>query len=139
MSLLLLFRGPPATPPRPSGGRPARGTTKRPPAPGFEILHALQRPKRLEDDESFTKREKAALAAIAAEQAELLRLDEAQRAQHAREELRLRGLEADTRLLAALNAERQRIIDLQIAILLHRKMRDDADVVALLLIAASLA
>ena len=130
MSLLLLFKGHPAATPRPSGGIPA---------PGFGILHALPRRRRLEEDEELSRREKEALAAIAAQQVELLRLDEAQRAQHAREELRLRGLEADTRLMEALNAERERLIDLQIAILLHRKMRDDADVIALLLIAASLA
>lgn len=134
MLLLLFHRNTPR--PKPSGGVPA---------PGFEVIKSLSRPKSSrsirEEREALgiLPRTAEAIAEVAAQQAEMLRLDELQRESHLREEFRLRGLEYEARYLALANAERERLIDREIALLLRRKLREEADVLALIALAASCA
>jgi len=117
------FGGGPTPPPvvtttvRPSGGFPAydRGPTK-----------------------EQTRRSRVAFGIIkdvAKRQAELLRLDEIQRQQELREELRLRGIEAEIAHFRELARLREKLIAEEIALRLRIMLDDEA---ALAIILASL-
>jgi hypothetical protein len=77
------------------------------------------------------------IAEVAASQVEILRLDEQQRTEQLQHELKLRGIEWESRYLEALNARREALIDAEIARLLRQKLDDE--MIVLMLIAASLA
>ena len=73
------------------------------------------------------------IADVAEQQAGRLRLDEQQRLAHLRGEMRLRGLEMQTRHIEALNAERGRLIDAEIGKML-KLLQDNNERITLLLI-----
>ena len=75
------------------------------------------------------------IADVAAQQAALNRLDEQQKRDHLRAEMRLRGMEMQAQHLALLNAELQRAIDDEIGKRLHL-IEENYQVTALLMIAA---
>lgn len=90
----------------PSGGIPAsayaRGPSKDDVRRSREVLGIIPKAQAIITD-------------VARQQAELLRLDEQQRLEQLQRELALEGIEFDTRHLKALNAERERLIDAEIA------------------------
>ena len=79
----------------------------------------------------------AAIAEIAARQAERLELDEQKRFEELSRELQLRGIEWEARYLEALNLERGRLIDAEIGRLLKRKLTDETMILMLLAAAAA--
>ena len=132
MSLLLLFLpSPPAPAPTPTIA-PSGGV----PAPAHVYLRPLQAPQRLQDAD-VPRETKKAIQDVAAQQAELLRLDAIQREQMLREEMRLRRLEYRAEHLALLNAERERLITLEIGRLMRARLQADQDTLTLLLIAST--
>lgn len=75
------------------------------------------------------------IADVAAQQAAINRLDEQQKRDHLRAEMRLQGLEMQNRHLELLNSELQRLIDDEIGKRLHL-IEENYQVQALFLIAA---
>lgn len=111
---------PPTTPAiRPSGGFPSgdRGPTKKQ-THRSKVIHGI-------------------ILEVAKRQVQALDLDEIQKAQELREELRLRGIEAQIAHYEALSAERDRLISNEIAQLLKTRMDEDA-IFVLMAIASAL-
>ena len=77
----------------------------------------------------------AVAAQIAAGQAARLEMDAQKRFDELQRELQLRGIEWQARYLEKMNAERERLIDLEIGKLLRQQMEDEQ--VILMLLAAS--
>lgn len=119
--------------PPPAGGggyNPSQGLYERPPS-RKEISKARER-LGLQDKLAL-----AAIAEIAARQAERLELDEQKRFEELSRELQLRGIEWEARYLEALNLERGRLIDAEIGRLLKRKLTDETMILMLLAAAAA--
>jgi hypothetical protein len=110
-------------PPRPSGGYPSydRGPTPEQTRES-RIRHGI-------------------IESVAARQVAALDVDEIQQRQELEGELRLRGLEFALADLERLNAERERLINAEIAARMHRliRQREDDAAIALILIAAAVA
>lgn len=79
----------------------------------------------------------ATIAQVAQRQAERLEMDTQKRFEELSRELELRRIEFDARYLEALNAERERLIDEEIAQRLRRIMDDEAVILLTLIAAAS--
>ena len=80
----------------------------------------------------------AVINAVAEAQVQVgLRLDEEQRQSQLLRELRLEGIEFRAQYFEALNAERERLIDAEIAYLL--RLQNERDVITLLMLAAAAA
>ena len=97
--------------------------------------------KRLGLDDGFRDTETVAAAVIAdvaARQALVLEQDAQKRFEELLRELQLQGIEFDARYLEALNIQRERLIDAEIAARLRLK-REDEELLILLLMAASVA
>lgn len=118
-------------PPIVGGGyHPSQGLYPRPPD-----KHQISRARKrlgLEDEVA------RAIAQVAARQAESLELDAQKRFEELNRELRLRGIEWDARYLEAVNIEREKLIDAEIALRLKAKLRTDDETIILMLLAASL-
>lgn len=112
------------------GYHPSQGLYPRPPD-----KHQISRArKRLGLEDEVAK----AIAHVAARQAETLELDAQKRFEELHRELQLRGIEWEARYLEALNLERERLIDAEIASRLKEKLRrDNEDIIVLMLLAAS--
>lgn len=97
------------------------------------------RPERELKRRGLTPEAAQAIADVAARQADDLRRDEQQRIDELRGELRLRGLEMQSAHLRALNAERERLINAELARRLQAiaKHRQDEDTAIALILAAS--
>jgi len=78
------------------------------------------------------------IADVAARQALRLERDEHKRFEELLRELQLQGIEFDARYLEALNIQRERLIDAEIAARLKLKLEDE-ELIILLLMAASVA
>ena len=81
----------------------------------------------------------ATIARIAARQAAALathRMDEQQRLEELHRELQLRGIEWDARYLEVLNAQRERLLDAEIAQRL-RKIREEQELLVFLMLVAA--
>lgn len=76
--------------------------------------------------------------AVAARQAQDLRLDEQQRFEELERELQLEGIQSNIRHLEALNQQRERLIDAEIEKLLNLKFQQDFNARLLILLAACL-
>ena len=76
---------------------------------------------------------------VAARQAERLEQDAQKRFEELTRELELRRVEFDAKYLTAMNEMRAAFIDAEIARLLHKRLRDEADVLLLLLMATGAA
>ena len=133
MSLLLLFHGAQEPPPRRPGGEREHAFDPR-------ILPRPKSAKSVQEERErlgILPRAAEAISDVAQQQAELLRLDELQREQQLREEMRLRGIQYEARYLAVLNAERERLISREISRLLRLRMQQQADAALILLIAST--
>ena len=133
MSLLLLFHGAQEPPPRRHGGEREHAFDPR-------ILPRPKSAKSVQEERErlgILPRAAEAISDVAQQQAELLRLDELQREQQLREEMRLRGIQYEARYLALLNAERERLITLEIGRLMRARLQADQDTLTLLLIAST--
>ena len=78
------------------------------------------------------------IADVAARQALVLERDAQKRFEELLRELQLQGIEFDARYLEALNIQRERLIDAEIAAR-YRLIREDEELIILLLMAASVA
>ena len=76
-----------------------------------------------------------AIAEVAARQAERLEMDAQKRFEELARELELRRIDFDGRYLDAMNVMRERLITEEIAARLHRKLKDEADIILLLMMA----
>ena len=77
-----------------------------------------------------------AIAEVAARQAERLELDTQKRFEELNRELQLRGIQWESRYLEALNAQREALIDAEISARLKAKLRNDEEMIILMLLAA---
>ena len=130
--------GTPAPPPPPADTTPPpRGTV-----PWLSDLGARRTKRDISRErERYGIQDELALAAIAevaARQAERLELDEQKRFEELSRELELRRIEWDARYLEALNVMRERLIGEEIAALMHRKLRDEEDILVLMMMAAGI-
>ena len=81
----------------------------------------------------------AAIAEVAARQAERLELDKQKRFEELHRELLLRNIEWDAKYLEKLNFQRERLIDAEIAYRIKLPRRSEEEVITLLLMAAAVA
>ena len=77
-----------------------------------------------------------AIEAVAAQQAARLEQDSQKRFEELERELELRGIEWDARYLESLNAERERLINAEIALRLRQRLKDEEELMLLVLMAA---
>ena len=125
----------PAPPPAPDATPPPRGTV-----PWLLELPSPRTRKEISRErERYGIRDELALAAIAevaARQAERLEIDRQKQFDELYRELELRKIEFDSRYLEALALEREALIDEEIGRILRRRLYDE-EVLLLLLIAAA--
>lgn len=122
---------PVVVPPIIGGGyNPSQGLYPRPP----DKLQISRARKRLGLEDEVAR----AIAEVAARQAKSLELDAQKRFEELNRELQLRGIEWQVRYLEALNAQREGLIDAEIALRLKEKLRTDEEMIVLMLLAASL-
>ena len=121
-------------PPRPSGGIPY---TARDGLPRSKRDISRAR-KRFGLDDGADREVVAAtvIADVAARQALVLERDSQKRFEELLRELQLQGIEFDARYLEALNIQRERLIDAEIAAR-YRLIREEEELIILLLMAAS--
>lgn len=123
-------------PPLVGGGyNPSQGLYPRPP----DKLQISKARKRLGLEDAIARTEaEAVIAEVAARQVERLEQDAQKRFEELSRELKLRGIEWEARYLEDLNAQRERLIDAEIALRLKEKLRTDEEMIVLMLLAASL-
>ena len=105
-----------------------------PPPKGRALARARER-FGIPDEERLAA--ERAIAVIAARQAERLERDEQKRFEELERELNLLDIEWEAKYLDALNLERERLIDAEIAVRLKRLLDEQEIIVMLLLVAAS--
>jgi len=128
---------PPPPAPEPSALKPSGGI----PADQIRTRRDISRArKRFGLDDGADREVVAAtvIADVAARQALVLERDAQKRFEELLRELELQGIEFDARYLEALNIQRERLIDAEIAARL-RLLREDEELIILLLMAASVA
>jgi hypothetical protein len=132
---------PPIPPPaeevsvRPSGGFPSFDRPRR----GRKEISEARRRFGLRDSYQDTQAAKV-IANVAARQAQALEQDELKRLEELTRQLEIEGLEFDRRYLAALNSERQRLVDEEIAQRLQKKIqvqREEEELMILMMVAAN--
>ena len=119
----------PVTPVRPSGGWPADQGYRR------KREDVSEARKRLGLDDGY--RVSTVIADVAVRQAERIEQDQQKIFDELLRELELQGLEFDRRYLEALGVQRQRLIDAEIAARLQRLVKDDEELMLLVMIAAA--
>ena len=123
---------PPAATPetvRPSGGWPADQGYRR------KREDVSEARKRLGLDDGY--RVSTVIADVAVRQAERIEQDQQKIFDELLRELELQGLEFDRRYLEALGVQRQRLIDAEIAARLQRLVKDEEELMLLVMIAAA--
>ena len=126
---------PTPTPAKPSGGRPSGWTPSDRKRTRKEISDERKRHGVIDD---LAAQEIAAktIADVAARQAESLEQDQQKQFEELLREIELRGIKWEARYLEALRAQREALIDAEIARRLKQQYEDDA--IIIMLIAASL-
>ena len=130
-----------------AGEEPAAAAVSIPVGGGY--IHGERRRSRKEISEArkrlgledIYEQERAAaiIADVAARQAKTLELDEQKRFEEITRQFALERIEFRAAHLEALNLERERLIDLEIAKLLRKKFDDDEVLLMLLMVAAATA